>query len=87
MNQQVLQLIEEGKYAQAIPLAERALAIREKILGKEHRDTAQSLNNLAELYHDMGSYDKAEPLYKRALAIKEKVLGSQHPHTATSLQK
>ena len=85
LNQQVLQLIEKGKYTQAIPLAERALAIREKVLGKEHRDTAISLNNLAALYWNMGSYDKAEPLLVRALAIFEKVLGSQHPNTATSL--
>ena len=85
LNQQVEQLYEEGKYKQAIPLAERALAIREKVLGKEHLDTATSLNNLAELYRNMGSYDKAEPLLKRSLAIREKVLGSQHPDTATSL--
>ena len=30
-----------------MPLAERALAIREKVLGKEHPDVASSLNNLA----------------------------------------
>ena len=34
-------------YAQARPLFERALAIREKVLGPEHPDTAESLNNLA----------------------------------------
>ena len=36
-----------GAYAKARPLFERALAIREKALGPEHPDTAQSLNNLA----------------------------------------
>ena len=39
-----------GKYADAIPLAERALALREKALGPDHPDVALSLNNLAELY-------------------------------------
>jgi hypothetical protein len=34
-------------YAEARPLQERALAIREKVLGHEHPDTATSLNNLA----------------------------------------
>src|SRR5262249_49167562 len=32
-------------YSQARPLFERALAIREKVLGPEHPDTAMSLNN------------------------------------------
>ncbi|MBR8841249.1 MAG: hypothetical protein DSM106950_46785, partial [Stigonema ocellatum SAG 48.90 = DSM 106950] len=34
LNQQIVQLYKEGKYSTAIPLAERLLAIREKILGQ-----------------------------------------------------
>jgi CHAT domain-containing protein len=61
------------------------LAIREKVLGKEHPDVATSLNNLAGLYSDMGNYSQAEPLFQRSLAISEKVLGKEHPDVATSL--
>jgi CHAT domain-containing protein len=68
-----------------MPLAERALAIREKVLGKEHPDVASSLNNLAYLYQAQGNYSQAEPLYQRALAILEKVLGNEHPLVATTL--
>ena len=64
-----------GAYVQAEPLFQRALAIREKVLGPEHPDTAHSLNNLAGLYRTTGAYAQAEPLYQRALAIHEKVLG------------
>ena len=39
-----------GRYAEAEPLYERALAIREKALGPDHPDVATSLNNLAVLY-------------------------------------
>ena len=39
----------QGKYAEAEPLYKRALAIREKTLGREHPDVAQSLNYLAGL--------------------------------------
>ncbi len=85
LNEQVLQLLNEGKYTEGIPLAERALAIREKVLGKEHPDVATSLNNLAELYREQGNYEKAEALYLRALAIFEKVHGKEHPLVATSL--
>ncbi|MGI2905139.1 tetratricopeptide repeat protein [Tolypothrix sp. VBCCA 56010] len=85
LNQQVEQLYKEGKYTQAIPLAERALEITEKVLGKEHPDVAESLNNLAVLYQEQGSYQKAEPLFVRSLAIYEKIFGKEHRLVATSL--
>jgi CHAT domain-containing protein/Flp pilus assembly protein TadD len=85
LNQEVEQLYQQGRYAEAIPVAERALAIDEKYLGPEHPDTATSLNNLAVLYKYIGAYNKAEPLYRRSLAIREKALGPEHPDTASSL--
>ncbi len=72
-------------YAQSRPLYERALAIKEKVFGPEHPDTAESLNNLAVLLWYQGDSIGARPLYERALAIHEKVLGPEHPDTATSL--
>ncbi len=39
-----------GRYAEAEPLYQRALAISEKALGPEHPHVAASLNNLALLY-------------------------------------
>ena len=67
------------------PLFERALAIREKTLGPEHPDTAESLINLGSLLHDKGEFAGARPLFERALAINEKALGPEHLHTALSL--
>ncbi|QIR41403.1 CHAT domain-containing protein [Tolypothrix sp. PCC 7910] len=78
LNKQVVKLYYEAKYSTAIPLAERALAIREKILGNVHKDVATSLHNLALLYKSQGNYQQAEPLYKRALAISEKLFGKEH---------
>jgi tetratricopeptide (TPR) repeat protein len=78
-------LHERGRYTEAEPLYQRALAIREKALGPEHPDVATSLNNLALLSHNQGQYAKAESLYQRALAIREKALGPEHPDVATSL--
>jgi tetratricopeptide (TPR) repeat protein len=67
------------------PLYERALAIREKALGPEHPDTAESLNNLAELLQNQRDFAGARPFHERALAIREKALGPEHPDTAGSL--
>ena len=85
LNNKLLELSNAGQYDEALPLAERALAIRERVLGAEHPGTADSLNNLALLYDNKSDYAKAEPLLQRALAIREKALGAEHPDTAQSL--
>jgi tetratricopeptide (TPR) repeat protein len=77
LNQEVVKFYQQGRYSDAIRLAEKALAIYEKALGPDHPDVALSLNNLAFLYCYMGDYARAEPLYKRSLAISEKVLGAR----------
>jgi CHAT domain-containing protein/tetratricopeptide (TPR) repeat protein len=74
-----------GKYDEALPLVERALEIREKILGRNHLDVAEALHSLAALYLNKGEYAKAEPLYQQALAVYEKTLGPEHPSLARSL--
>src|SRR4051794_22041616 len=64
LNDQALKLHALGRYDEAIPLAQRALAIHEKVLGPEHSDTAMALNNLAYVYYATGAYAEAEPLYR-----------------------
>ncbi len=49
----------QGRHAEAEPLYQRSLAIREAALGPEHPDVATGLNNLAELYRDQGNYGEA----------------------------
>ena len=61
-------------YARARPLFEKALAIREKVLIKEHPLVATSLNNLAALYYSQGDYDQAKPLFERASPFVKKSL-------------
>jgi tetratricopeptide (TPR) repeat protein len=74
-----------GRYAEARPLFERALEIRERVLGADHPQTATSLNNLAALFKNQGAYAEARPLIERALAITKNILGPDHPQTASSL--
>ena len=64
---------------------DRALAIREKLLGPDHPDTAASLDNLGMLLQAEGDFAGARPLVERALAIRERSLGPEHPDTAASL--
>ncbi len=85
LHEQAFQLYNQGKYREAIAIAQRSLSIYEKTLGVNHPDIANSLNNLATFYQSQGNYPAAEPLYKRSLAIYEKALGAEHPSVATSL--
>jgi len=85
LNARVMALYQAGKLAEAVPLAQQALAIAEKASGPTHPKVAQSLNNLAVLYRDQGRYADAEPLFGRSLAIREKALGPNHPDVAQSL--
>lgn len=75
----------QGELAGARPYYERALAMREQVLGPQHLLTALSLNNLGYLLQEQGDLAGARPYYERALAICEQVLGSQHLLTASSL--
>ncbi len=75
----------QGRYEEAIPLSERALAIGEQTLRSDHPTVATRLNNLAELYRDQGRLEEAEPLYLRTVEIDEKVYGPDHPEVATDL--
>lgn len=45
-----LVLAVQGRYEDALPLCEQALAMRKKTLGTNHPDTAISLNNLAAIW-------------------------------------
>src|SRR5271167_4555908 len=75
LNQQVNQLIEQGKYQEAIPIAKRGVEVAKRAPGPEHPETADALNNLGFLFNKIGDYAKAEPLYQEALRIRQKVLG------------
>ncbi len=47
-----------GEYEKALEWYDRALKIREKVLGKEHPDTAITYHNIALVYSDLGSMEK-----------------------------
>ena len=85
LTQQVLKLGREGKYAEAIPLAERALALAEQLdkldLPPQMKISLVpgALNVLGEMNRAAGNYERAESLFRRALALSEQQKGMDDP--------
>lgn len=67
-------LLAARKPGEAIPLAERAVASFEKILGPDHPDLAEPLFRLADFYFQTQQFPKAEPIYERVLSIQRRTL-------------
>jgi CHAT domain-containing protein/tetratricopeptide (TPR) repeat protein len=85
LGRQAQELSKQGKYADAVPYGERAVAIVESVYGIDQPETALFLRDLADLYRNVGDYGKAIPLFRRALTIREKSSGREHPDTAACL--
>lgn len=66
LNQRVSELYGAGKYAEAIPLAEKSLDLICRPKGENRLDTVTRIGWLAVLYQSQDRYAQAEPLYKRA---------------------
>jgi serine/threonine protein kinase/Tfp pilus assembly protein PilF len=74
-----------GEYQKAEAMSREALAIRRKLLGNEHPDVADSLNNLALALHAQGRLAEAETMYREALAIQKRLWGDRHPSVPDAL--
>ena len=84
LHAQALKLYEQGRYSEGLPIAKRALEIRERKLA-ENLDTATVLRTVGNFQRNMGAYAEAKSLYERALAIQKKLLGAEHLDTAITL--
>lgn len=85
LSEQVEQLFEEGKFNEAFPLAEKALALYKEVWGEEHPDVAIALNNLATLHLEYANYQEAETLLRQARDIQEKTLEEENSYSLRTL--
>jgi TonB family protein len=87
LNAEAVRLHGQKKYDDALPLAKRALELREKVLGPDHELVATSLHNLAGIYRAQERYADAETLYKRALKILERKFGVDDNHLTDTIEQ
>jgi TonB family protein len=86
LSAEVVRLYNEKKYDDALPLAKRALEIRERVSGPAAEIVALALTNLAELYIAKHKYSDALATYQRVLPIYEKLFGPVSERTATTIE-
>lgn len=82
LNAELKQLYRQGKYTEAIPVAEKIRTLTERRYGPDHVESANAMNNLALLYIEKKQYAEAEKLAQQALAIYRNILSPDHPCTA-----
>jgi CHAT domain-containing protein len=86
LDAQVNALYAEGKYAEAIPLAERYVDLVRARVGESHADYAAGLSNLAHALSGANRLAEAEAAFRKAIAADEVSLGPTHADLATDLR-
>jgi CHAT domain-containing protein/tetratricopeptide (TPR) repeat protein len=75
----------QDRSAEAVTVANEAVAIARSMFGPRSPDAAGVLNILAGLHRDAGERGAAEAMYGEALDIDREVLGPRHPEVAAIL--
>ena len=84
-NNKAIELSNQGKFSEAIPIAQQALEFAQLLYDGDHPNIAAAFNNLAFLYHQQGQLSQAEYFYQRSLNIIRRIFPDDHVHVATSL--
>ena len=75
----------KGNITEAVDLSERAMRIRKKILGPEHKETLRSMGMAGLAYSLGGRWKEAEELEVQVMETRKRVLGEEHPDTLSSM--
>ena len=87
LNDSAVKLFNTGKYDEALPLAKRALQIRDKLLPRNDPRISSSLTNLGEIYLAKKDYKAAKEIYVRLLQIQEELFGPEDVNLAFTLDR
>jgi tetratricopeptide (TPR) repeat protein len=76
---------ELGLYTEAAPHLERAVELRQRILGKDHPETMDSMHELAELYLGAGRYGEAEKILEPLVEMRRRKFGIHNEGTLRAM--
>src|SRR5205807_3792127 len=71
LTSQLVKLSKEGRYKEALPLAQKVVEIRQQLLSPDDTSLGSAFGNLGELYFANKKDSEAEKALQRALAIYE----------------
>ena len=69
---------------EALEMFQKSLVIRERKLGNDHTDTANSYKKIGIVMRLKGDFDGALDMFQKSLVIRQNKLGNGHPDTANS---
>ncbi|MEY4654561.1 MAG: hypothetical protein RI884_3142 [Pseudomonadota bacterium] len=84
VNNQGLLHYYQDRHALAEPCFQDAWRQLRTLLGPDHPDNGDKINNLANLYFKQGRLDEAIALHRQCLALWQEGLGANNPRTASS---
>lgn len=87
LTESVVKLSREGKLDQALPLAKRALEIRERLLPRTDPRVALSMSYLADLYRAKRDFGAAKNVLQRLLQIQEEQSGPTDAGLVRTLER
>jgi CHAT domain-containing protein/tetratricopeptide (TPR) repeat protein len=85
LEQQAMELFDQGKYLQCVPVLERSLALQTTALPGDYPEAVIRMNGLAYYLAEAGAPTKADSVYRRALGVADRLLGETDPTTASIL--
>jgi len=83
-EQKFVALYKQEKYAEALPILQRALASRVQVQGERNLDVATSYGYLGLTLYELRDYAAAEKSHAKALSIRRELQGDQHADVATA---
>jgi CHAT domain-containing protein len=78
LNNQVSELLRQGKYKEALPVAMDALQVAKGTYSPDHPNLATALDAAGAVFYHLGNYKNSEELYKLALEVQQNALRSGH---------
>lgn len=87
LTKSVAKLFKEDKFDEALPLAKRALEIRERLLPRTDPRVTMSLGYLGDVYMARRDYDDAKKTFERLLVLQEEQGGPDDVKLASTLDR
>jgi tetratricopeptide (TPR) repeat protein len=78
-------LLLQGRFEEALPLLEEAVAIYRRVAGDRHPELAKGLENLGNVYYRQREFDRTLALLDEVMTMRREVLGADSPEVARTL--